>query len=248
MAAVAVGHGGADAHGVGMNQRHIMSAQQGTLDIPVVVIPYRDRRAHLDVALARFKDFPVVVVEQCDVLPFNRGSLLNVGFNAAVRRYGATRVLLHDVDLIPDDTLLKMYRDPWPKPVVHFGARFRRYNDSPKYFGGVHGFEVQYFPGYPNGFFGWGGEDDALLKRLPRRSITYARKGEYVDLEGYPTARHKLAMLPGDTKCGNKWELLAADNAREDNHLTLLDNRQEERWVEADHRVYWGEIRHRREA
>ena len=225
-----------------------MAAQQCTHDIPTVVIPYRDRQAHLDVALARFKEFPVVVVEQCDDLPFNRGSLLNVGFNAAVRRFNATRVLLHDVDLIPDDTLLKMYSEPWPMPVVHFGARFRRYNDSPKYFGGVHGFSVPHFPGYPNGFFGWGGEDDALLKRVSRRNVTYARKGEYVDLEGYPTARHKLNTLLGDTKCGNKWELLAADNAQKDNHLTQQKYRQEERWVEADHRVYWGEVRHRREA
>jgi len=225
-----------------------MPVETVSQDVPAVVIPYRDRKTHLDVALARFKDFPVVVVEQCDDLPFNRGSLLNVGFNAAVRLYGATRVLLHDVDLIPDDTLLDMYRESWPKPIVHFGARFRRYNDSPKYFGGVHGFVVAHYPGYPNGFFGWGGEDDALLGRVHRRDITYARKGEYVDLEGYPTARHKLNTLLGDTKCNNKWELLASDNACEDNHRTPLETRKEERWAEVDHCVYWGEIIHHREA
>ncbi len=225
-----------------------MCDQKHAQDVPAVVIPYRDRQKHLDVAISRFKDFPVVIVEQCDDLPFNRGSLLNVGFNAAVRRYGATRVLLHDVDLIPDDTLLGMYREPWPKPIVHFGARFRRYNDSPKYFGGVHGFSVQHFPGYPNGFFGWGGEDDALLGRVLRCNVTYARKGEYVDLEGYPTARHKLDTLPRGSKCGNKWELLAADSACEDNHLTPIAFRKEEQWVDADHNVYWGEVRHHREA
>ena len=111
-----------------------------------------------------------------------------------------------------------MYREPWPRPVVHFGARFRRYNNSKKYFGGVHGFTEGTFPGYPNGYWGWGGEDDALRKRVDLRSVTFACQGEYLDLEGFTTAKEKLRTLNEHTKCMNRWELLKNDNPSADNH------------------------------
>lgn len=186
-------------------------------DVPTVVIPYRNRTSHLRCLLTRLTAFPVIVVEQDDDKPFNRGALLNAGYVHA-RNNGATRVILHDCDLVPDDTLLTMYREPWPRPVVHFGARFRRYNNSKKYFGGVHGFEGGSFPGYPNHYWGWGGEDDALRKRVNLHNVTYAKQGEYLDLEGFATPKDKLRTLNRRTKCMNRWELLQADNPLDDNH------------------------------
>ena len=202
------------------------------MDIPTIVIPYRNRSHHLKCVLARFTAFPVVVVEQTDNELFNRGALLNIGYNYAQER-GATRIILHDCDLVPDDTLLTMYREPWPRPIVHFGARFRRYNNSRKYFGGVHGVQVGHFPGYPNHFWGWGGEDDALRQRVQLNDVTYATKGEYLDLEGFPRARDKLRTLSKDVRCNNRWELLANDDPRHDNHRrhTLRYNLH---WDDAD--------------
>lgn len=214
-------------------------------DIPTIVIPYRDRRAHLDCTLVRFRDFPVVVVEQCDSHPFNRGALLNAGYNKA-RDMGARRVILHDCDLVPDDTLLAMYSEEWPRPIVHFGARFHRYNNSRSYFGGVHGFLAGEFPGYPNHFWGWGGEDDALRKRVDLRKTTYARHGEYLDLEGYATARDKLKQLPHSERCMDKYERLAQDDARADNHRTGVPSCTST-WDMSEN-VMWGCIRYRRTA
>lgn len=188
-------------------------------DVPTIVIPHRNRQSHLRCVLARFAEFPVIVVEQADDKPFNRGALLNIGYVRA-RACGASRVVLHDCDLVPDDTLLAMYQEPWPKPVVHFGARFRRYNNSARYFGGVHGFVGGSFPGYPNHFWGWGGEDDALRKRVRLGDVTYARHGEYLDLEGLRHAKDKLRTLRKEEKCMNRWELLHADDASNDNHRT----------------------------
>ena len=212
--------------------------------LPTIVIPYRDRAAHVRCILARLHDFPVIVVEQRDSEPFNRGSLLNAGYVKA-REEGATRVILHDVDLIPDDVLLNMYGEEWPRPVVHFGARFTRYNNSPRYFGGVHGFVGGHFPGYPNHYYGWGGEDDALRKRVKQTDVTYARKGQYLDLEGYVTARDKLNS--GMVKCSNKWELADRDDCRTDNHRTSTVQK-EMTWERQRNNVLWGFIRHRREA
>ena len=135
-----------------------------------------------------------------------------------VRERGAQRVILHDCDLIPDDTLLNMYRAPWPRPIVHFGARFARYNNSKQYFGGVHGFTAGYYPGYPNNFWGWGGEDDALRKRVALRDVTYARVGVYLDLEGFIRPTDKLRTLDRRDKCMNKHELLQSDDSHSDSH------------------------------
>lgn len=184
---------------------------------PTIVIPYRDRQTHLDCLLSRLGNFPVIVVEQQDQLLFNRGALLNIGFEQATSQ-GAGRVILHDCDLVPDDTLLRMYTEEWPMPIVHFGARFRRYNNSSKYFGGVHGFTASSFPGYPNHFWGWGGEDDVLRKRVNLRKCTYPRTGEYLDLEGYYTARDKLNHTPHKLRCQDKYEKIRADDMTQDNH------------------------------
>ena len=209
-------------------------------DVPVIVIPYRNRRPHLDCLLTRLANFTVVVVEQCDTLPFNRGALLNLGYVKA-REEGATRIILHDCDLVPDDTLLQMYREPWPLPIAHFGARFRRYNNRKSYFGGVHGFCAGDFPGYPNHFWGWGGEDDALRCRVDMRRTTYARHGEYLDLEGYPTARHKLRNLPRHERCQDKHERLRADDAARDNHRHGLPQFTAT-WERLRGQVIWGYI------
>ena len=218
-------------------------AHRGSSDIPTIVIPFRNRHTHLDCVLTRFRDFPVIVVEQADDLPFNRGALLNIGYVHA-RERGAHRVILHDCDLVPDDTLLSMYREHWPSPVIHFGARFRRYNNSARYFGGVHGFCGGSFPGYPNHFWGWGGEDDALRTRVTE-SLS-ARRGEYLDLEGYTHARDKLNTLLPKDKCNNRWELLRSDDPCNDNHRTH-DLGADITW-ECMNGIEWGCIRFRREA
>jgi len=232
------------AHRGSVWQFHCSAMADDPPDIPTVVIPYRNRKMHLDCVLTRFQHLKVVVVEQCDAHPFNRGALLNIGYCKA-REQGAARVLLHDCDLVPDDTLLRMYLEPWPMPIVHFGARFRRYNNAKKYFGGVHGFSAGDFPGYPNHFWGWGGEDDALRDRVNLRNATYARQGEYLDLEGHATARDKLQTLRPQDKCVDRWEKLSTDRAMYDNHRhNTLE--KEVRWEQVTDRLAWGCITLRR--
>jgi len=194
-------------------------------DIPIIVIPYRNRHSHLMQWLTRVRHrLPqrtvIIVVEQQDDYKFNRGALLNAGFVRA-EQLGASRVIFHDVDLVPDDNLVNMYVDWWPNAVVHFGARFSRYNNSNSYFGGVVGFDIRYFPGFSNKFYGWGGEDDSLYRRTDSRLICRPQIGNYDDLENYGTPRQKLQSLRNEHKCSNKRELLKVDNCKHDNHRTL---------------------------
>jgi|HigsolmetaAR202D_1030399.scaffolds.fasta_scaffold44867_1 Galactosyltransferase. len=71
-----------------------------------VIIPYRDRDAHLkellpeleDLLLRSSIDFSICVVEQANDLPFNKGILLNVGF---LESSSCDYFCFHDVDMIP---------------------------------------------------------------------------------------------------------------------------------------------------
>ena len=156
----------------------------------------------------------LLVVEQSDHRSFNRGLLLNVGFNASK----GTRVIMHDCDLLPDDEMLQSYLSPEWQVVTHFGCRFNRYNNSPSYFGGVVGFPRHLFPGFSNLYFGWGGEDDSLFQRCKHAPIYRPTRGNYMDLEDMPTPRDKLKTLRTQDKCMNKWELMHTDNPQTDNH------------------------------
>lgn len=85
-----------------------------------VIVPYRDsdpaqkRSTHLETFIPYMEDFlsrhaatfHVYVVEQSadDGRKFNRGKLLNVGFDMA-RKEGCDAFMFHDVDLLPSDEL-----------------------------------------------------------------------------------------------------------------------------------------------
>ncbi|KAA0170889.1 hypothetical protein FNF28_01162 [Cafeteria roenbergensis] len=137
----------------------------------------------------------VVVVEQTeDGFKFNRGKLLNIGFDlvskdrgpdgggfgssgpaaeAAGPEGGARKdafdiVVMHDVDLIPTHpgfADLYLRPRPGPVPIAKVWEKYR----YPNYIGGITGFSAPLFRkinGYPNNFWGWGGEDDDLRRRL----------------------------------------------------------------------------------
>jgi len=195
------------------------------MDVPIIIVPYRNRREHVEewVRVMRMllpRDCIIVIAEQSRHGKFNRGAVLNAGFRRALQ-LNARRVIFHDCDLIPDMGLARMYTDPWPSSIVHFGARFNRYNNTPTYFGGVVGFKVGSFPGFSNLFWGWGGEDDSLYRRVDREAISRPQGGSYRDLEELHTVKDKLRVLKSYEKCMNKRELLREDDRRRDNHITL---------------------------
>ncbi len=188
-----------------------------------IIIPFRvqehfDRHKQLRSLVQRLREgvrcaHSVLVVEQCeDDQLFNRGKLLNVGFRLLPS--DCSTCIFHDVDLLPCDRLLAHYTEA--PGVCHLGARWGRYSNNPRYFGGVLRMDVASFRdvnGFPNTYWGWGGEDDALFKRVQGIGlpITVPRSGEYRDLEGVGL-RDKLRILrEGNLKCMTKWEQLEED-------------------------------------
>lgn len=136
-----------------------------------IVVPFRDlqseqqRSKQLSAfvpAMSKFMmqrkvPFKIFIIEQSDDgKKFNRGKLLNVGFDLACRE-GYTIFVLHDVDLLPSDDLLPYYVT-LPSAPVHIARVWRdRYAVNLDYFGGIVTFSKEQFEtvnGYPNNFWG----------------------------------------------------------------------------------------------
>lgn len=130
----------------------------------LLIVPYRNRESHLKQFIEHYKDFDVLVVEQANKELFNRGKLLNIGFNESKDN----TICFHDVDLLAHhlDHYLKSIKGGY-----HFSGLCEQFNYKVPYekcFGGVTAFDADSFlkcNGFSNDFWGWGGEDDDLYNR-----------------------------------------------------------------------------------
>lgn len=157
----------------------------------VIVVPYRDRREHLAQFashMERFlagQQFRVLVMEQADGKPFNRGALLNAGFGLA--RTTCAWVAFHDVDMLP----LNCYCD-YSAPRLgmrHLAGAVEQFGFVPpyrNYIGGVLLATVsafEYLNGFSNSYWGWGCEDDDLFIRACASGLAVERvPGRYRSL------------------------------------------------------------------
>jgi len=141
-----------------------------------IIVPYRKRPGHLRKFRQSIKsylkdqDYELIVVEQSDDLPFNRGKLLNIGFEYAVRQQ-CDYVVFHDIDMLPIDVDYSYSDVP-----IHLATNFTNSDREifKTYFGGITMFPIDLFKkvnGYSNEYWGWGFEDDDLLMRLTEQHI-----------------------------------------------------------------------------
>jgi len=202
-----------------------------------IIVPYRDihqaqnRAAHLrqflphmhtfltkQLASNSIADYHIYIVEQSnDNRKFNRGKLLNIGFDMASKNPNVKQphnvFIFHDVDLLPHDNLGSWY-SRYPTSPVHIARCWNRYSNNKKYFGGIVSFssaDMKRINGYPNTFWGWGGEDDEMQKRCENLKVqwTSPTEGDITDLESM-NLKEKLAFLRNNRswKCMVKWEAL----------------------------------------
>jgi len=163
-----------------------------------IIVPYRKRPGHLRKfresieSYLKDQDYELIVVEQNDDLPFNRGKLLNIGFQQATRKL-CDYVVFHDIDMLPIDVDYS-YSDV-PR---HLATNFTNSNREifKTYFGGVTMFPIDLFKkvnGYSNEYWGWGFEDDDLLMRLTEQNV-------FTDFEVYDVPKESTSgvYLHGD--------------------------------------------------
>lgn len=157
--------------------------------------------------------FHIYIVEQSnDGRKFNRGKLLNIGFDMARKDHKYDVFIFHDVDLLPSHDLLPWYTK-FPARPIHIARVWDRYSGNKKYIGGVVSFsssDYKRINGFPNNYFGWGGEDDEMQRRLERLGIPFDAPdtGRLTDLEAMDiTTKMNFLREHKSWKCMVKWEL-----------------------------------------
>lgn len=123
-------------------------------------------------------DYTVYIVNQDGEGVFNRAKLMNAGYVEAMKQYDHDCFVFSDIDLIPldDRNLYRCFDNP-----RHLAVAMDKFNFQLPYnnfFGGVSSLSKgQYLKinGFPNTFWGWGGEDDDIYNRIVCRGLSISR-------------------------------------------------------------------------
>lgn len=151
-----------------------------------IIIPFRNRHEHLKhwlfylhpILMRQQLDYRVYVINQDGDGVFNRAKLMNVGYVEALKEYDFECFVFSDVDLVPidDRNLYRCFDNPRHLAVAMDKFNFHLpYNT---YFGGVSSLSKnQYLKinGFPNTYWGWGGEDDDIYKRIVFHGMSISR-------------------------------------------------------------------------
>ncbi|XP_043941291.1 beta-1,4-galactosyltransferase 2 [Protopterus annectens] len=151
-----------------------------------IIIPYRNREHHLKYwlhylhpILRRQKiDYGIYIINQHGDDTFNRAKLLNIGYKEVLKDADYDCFIFSDVDLIPmdDRNLYHCYDQP-----RHFAIAMDKFGfrlPYAGYFGGVSGLNKTQFlkiNGFPNEYWGWGGEDDDIYNRITLNGMKVSR-------------------------------------------------------------------------
>ncbi len=173
--------------------------------------------------------------ENSQMAKFNLGILKNIGFAEAVKQSknkDKTYYILTDVDLLPSLNLVKDYLK-YPETPIHLANKGTRYNmdgHDQKFLGGVISVNQDDFVkanGYPNNFWGWGGEDNALNYRFNKNNIRIEKSEEpVIDLENMSIGDKMTKLKTEKLKEMRKWEKLDEDKQSwKDNGLSNLEGK-----------------------
>ena len=180
----------------------------------IILIPYRNRKEHLAIFIKDviplfnkyLRPYKLVIIEQEEGKIFNRGMLLNIGFNEYKDK---TEIFYnHDVDIYPNENCVKKY-------YTHNNFKCNDcfvgiYTPPCNTLGTVIKFNKNLFSkinGYPNNFWGWGVEDKALQNRvefmkIPINKILYRNSiniKDYITVKNDIDDRHKDNLFNSKT-------------------------------------------------
>ncbi|CAM4499901.1 hypothetical protein PO909_014912 [Leuciscus waleckii] len=151
-----------------------------------LIIPFRNRDEHLKYWLHYLHpilqrqqlDYGIYVIQQEGQETFNRAKLLNVGYAEALKEYDYDCFIFSDVDIIPMDDRNTYKCSSQPRHLSVSMDKFGFRLPYKQYFGGVSAMSKQQFQkinGFPNNYWGWGGEDDDIFNRLTFKGMKISR-------------------------------------------------------------------------
>lgn len=149
-----------------------------------ILVPYRAREEqlkrfinHMTKYMAQVHsniNYKIIIIEQDNEYPFNRGILLNIGFLEREKEDNNNYYIHHNCDLFPEI-------DFTPK-LDYSSTSENKLRDIYGYGGGIGGiaiFNKKTFlkvNGFPNDYFNWGAEDTALFNRCVKNGIEILRQ------------------------------------------------------------------------
>ena len=140
--------------------------------------------------------YRIYLVNQQDNNEFNRAALMNVGFKESLKDFNWTCFIFHDVDHLPEDAR-NLYS--CPDQPRHMAVSIDKWNYKlpyPAYLGGIVALRREHYEkinGVSNQFWGWGGEDDDMYKRVIKNGLKITR---YITvIARYTTIEHKKAKV-----------------------------------------------------
>jgi len=116
------------------------------------------------------EDFRIIIVEQGNNKPFNRGLLFNVAIKHFVKN-DEDELILHDVDTLPQKSVITEYY----KPKMPHGMVLGIYSYA-NTIGGITKLNKSTFMrvnGFPTNYWGWGYEDTIFKKRVDMAKIKH---------------------------------------------------------------------------
>lgn len=156
-----------------------------------IIVPYRNREDHLKQFVPFMNNFlstniscpfNIVVVEQANQEKFNRGTLINIGFD--LMKNDCTYISPHDVDLLPETSDYSVPQNPTHLAAARSQSDYRLEYEG--FFGGVNLFLNEHFAlanGFSNAYCGFGAEDDDLRMRCLLANLQIERRfGRYTSL------------------------------------------------------------------
>lgn len=157
-----------------------------------IVVPYRMREKQLRRFLPHIRDYfassgipyHLVIAEQAEGLPFNRGAMKNIGYELGA---ASDYTCFHDVDYLPLEADYSWSDVPaglvWAGaesiPIKTQGLTQYIKPNMPQFFGGAVLMPNALFErvdGYSNLYWGWGYEDTDLISRFQAADIACTRR------------------------------------------------------------------------
>uniref|UniRef100_A0A0N4ZI43 Beta-1,4-galactosyltransferase n=1 Tax=Parastrongyloides trichosuri TaxID=131310 RepID=A0A0N4ZI43_PARTI len=150
----------------------------------------------------QYINYIIFVLESFGNGTFNKGKLFNAGFVEAMKLYKFDCVILHDVDLIPenDKNIYECSKQP-----RHMALYINIYNytfGEPLHLGGATAITVEQFKkinGFNNNFWGHGYEDNDLYSRVYLNNLNVVRYP--FEISRYYSFEHERDKLNPINKC-----------------------------------------------
>ncbi|XP_071958147.1 beta-1,4-galactosyltransferase 6-like [Antedon mediterranea] len=169
-----------------------------------IIIPFRDRYSHLPIFLKHIipmlhrqkLEFGIFVIEQDNMLLFNRAMLLNVGFLESLNFTKWDCFIYHDVDHVPYNDGNYYGCIGMPRHFITGADRWGYKLQYNSFFGAVTGMtrgQIFEMNGFPNVYWGWGGEDDDIWQRVKSIGYTKTRPRSYIGWYDVIKQDHKSA-------------------------------------------------------